>query len=203
LEIQGIEATCTGCILATLKALHEKDDASIRGGTLKVQRARNDFSVNALPDGSRVILDSKGERVYALNATAGAAWDACGSAVTLAEVSISMSKSLQVPVNEEMAEEAIARLQQQNLVTTSSTNAGISRRHALATLGAIALPLVVSMTLTEQKAYAHGAGSGMGDHGDGHDHHHHDHDHSGNGDDHGDGVGKWKNVKQKDHDFFS
>lgn len=134
---------------------------------MKVERTKNDVVVNALPDGSRVIIDSKSDRVYALNATAGAAWDACRDAKTLAEVTASMRKSLSPAVSEEMAEEAIRSLQEQNLVIASSSTLGPSRRQVLATLGVIALPLVVSMTLGEQKAYAHDAGSGKGEMGDG------------------------------------
>ena len=124
---------------------------------MNVERVKADVTVNALPDGSRVIIDSKNDRVFALNATAGAAWDACGSTATLAEVTASMRKSLNPAVTESMAEEAILSLQEQNLVIAS--NAGTSRRQMLATLGAIALPLVVSMTMSDQKAYAMNSGS--------------------------------------------
>ena len=37
----------------------------------------NDLVVNSMPDGSRVIRNSNNETVFALNATAAAAWDAC------------------------------------------------------------------------------------------------------------------------------
>lgn len=124
------------------------------------RRSTDELLVNALPDGSRVIIDSKYDRVFALNATAGAAWDACGSTTTLAEITESMREGLGPAVTEELAEQAILNLQEQNLVTTSQTPAGPSRRQVLASLGAIALPLVVSMTLAEQKAYANSAGSG-------------------------------------------
>ncbi len=180
---------------------------------MKVERAKNDLVVNALPDGSRVIIDSKGDRVFALNATAGAAWDACGSGATVAEIAANMRLSLNPAVTEEMAEEAIARLQEQNLVIASNVKTGTSRRQMLFGLGAIALPLVVSMTLTEQKAYAETCGSGKsggsetgggggdkGDKGDDgwnsgegdHDHHDH-HDHL----DYGGGSNGWYRVVTK------
>ena len=50
----------------------------------------NDLVVNGLPDGSKVIVDSKNEMVYALNATAGAAWDACAAQTTLSAVAADM-----------------------------------------------------------------------------------------------------------------
>ena len=131
--------------------------------TMKVERTNAEIVENALPDGSRVIIDSRNDRVYALNATAGAAWDACVGPVTLTEVTERMRRSLNPAVTEDLAEQAVASLQEQNLVIASNASAGTSRRQVLASLGAIALPLVVSMTLSDQKAYAKRAGSGHQD----------------------------------------
>ncbi len=127
---------------------------------MQVERAnRSDLVVNALPDGSKVIVDAKSDKVFALNATAGAAWDACSGATTLTEVTASMRQTLKADVTEDLAEQAIMSLQEQNLVIAAGASAGTSRRQVLATLGAIALPLVVSMTMWDQKAYAGGANS--------------------------------------------
>ncbi|MGA7343801.1 MAG: PqqD family protein [Terracidiphilus sp.] len=109
---------------------------------------------NLLPDGSRVILDSTNETVYALNATAGAAWDACNGPTTLSRVTEEMRRSLNPAVTEELAEEAIQQLQSKKLVAASGLPALTTRREMFATLGAIAVPLVVSLTLGEQRAYA-------------------------------------------------
>ena len=58
---------------------------------MQVERANpNTFIENQLPDGSRVIVDPTNERVFALNAAAGAAWDACSAPTTLSEVTESM-----------------------------------------------------------------------------------------------------------------
>lgn len=128
---------------------------------IQVERAnRDDLSVNQLPDGSRVIVDSRNEKVFALNATAGAAWDACSNPTTLSEVARDMRHSFNPGVTEELAEAAILRLQEQNLVKTSGSSSTTTRREVLATLSAIALPLVVSLTMTEQRAHAQKAGSG-------------------------------------------
>ncbi|MGA8041789.1 MAG: PqqD family protein [Terracidiphilus sp.] len=140
------------------------------------QANRSEFIVNALPDGSKVILDSNNDKVIALNATAGAAWDACEGTTTLTEVTARMRQTLGPAVSEAMAEEAVLRLEAQNLVLTSDGPVGASRRQVLATLGAIAVPLVVSMTMSDQRAYAMNAGSGQVE-----ERHHHQHDH---GDDH-------------------
>ena len=50
----------------------------------------NELLVNGLPDGSKVIVDAANERVYALNATAGAAWDACQRPTTVSDVAEEM-----------------------------------------------------------------------------------------------------------------
>ncbi len=127
---------------------------------IQVERSNADgLKVNQLPDGSKVIVDSRNEKVFALNATAGAAWDACSNPTTLSKVAEDMQHSFNPGVTEEIAEAAILRLQEQNLVTVAGSAFTPSRRAVLATLGAIALPLVVSMTMTEQRAYADTTGS--------------------------------------------
>lgn len=124
------------------------------------RRDTSDLIVNGLPDGSKVIVDSRNEKVFALNATAGAAWDACSSQTTLAKVAEEM-KNGDANVTEELAEQAIDQLQQNQLVRTSGLLRNASRRQVLAGLGAVALPLVVSMTMTEQRAFAQVANSGQ------------------------------------------
>jgi hypothetical protein len=128
---------------------------------MQVERTNsNDLLVNKLPDGSQVILDTKSETVFALNATAGAAWDVCGSPTTLSKVTEDMQRSFDAGVTEELALEAILQLQKQKLVTTSESSSSATRRAMLASLGGIALPLVVSLTMAEQRAHAQTAGSG-------------------------------------------
>ena len=89
---------------------------------MQVERTNSDaLVVNKLPDGSRVIVDKQNETVLALNATAGAAWDACSVSTTLAGVTASMQRSFDPGVTEELAEEAILQLQAQKLVTTAGS----------------------------------------------------------------------------------
>ncbi|HXC94115.1 MAG TPA: PqqD family protein [Edaphobacter sp.] len=114
----------------------------------------NALVVNKLPDGSTVIVDSENEMVFALNATAGAAWDACSNPTTLTEVTEAMQRSFDSGTNEELAEEAILQLQDKNLVKTSGSSSQSNRRQFLATLGAVAVPLVVALSVTDQRAYA-------------------------------------------------
>jgi hypothetical protein len=119
----------------------------------------SDLVVNGLPDGSKVIVDSKHEKVYALNATAGAAWDACIGQTTLSKVAEDMRRSCDPSITDEIAQQTIHELQEKELVKTSGPLPKASRRAVLAGLGAVALPLVVSMTLGEQRALAQSARS--------------------------------------------
>jgi hypothetical protein len=127
---------------------------------MQVERANsNGLSVNKLPDGSSVIVDHENETVFALNTTAGAAWDACSSPTTLRKVTVEMQRSFDARITEELALEAILQLQEQKLVSTSGSSS-TSRRSLFATLSGVALPLVVSLTIAEQRAHAFFASSG-------------------------------------------
>lgn len=120
---------------------------------MQVERTGSDaLVVNELPDGSRILVDSTNEKVFALNATAGAAWDACSGSTSLSRVAAEMQRSFNPGVTQEVAEEAILRLQEKKLVRTSEPLT--TRRQLIATLGAVALPLVVSLTMSEQQAHA-------------------------------------------------
>jgi hypothetical protein len=129
-----------------------------------------DLVVNGLPDGSKVIVDSSNEKVFALNPTAGAAWDACSNQTTLAGVAEDMRRNCNPAITDEVVEQAIVQLQEKELVKTSGLLRTANRRQVLAGLGAVALPLVVSMTMTEQRAFATVANSGEVIH----IHHHHE-----------------------------
>lgn len=128
---------------------------------IQVKRTNlKDLVVNGLPDGSKVILDPKSEKVFALNPTAAAAWDACSGPTTLSKVAEDMQRSLDPRVTKDLAEEAILQLAGKNLVTTSGGSPKTTRRALLAGLSAVALPLVVSLTVGEQRAHALNAKSG-------------------------------------------
>ena len=118
-----------------------------------------DLVVNSMPDGSRVIRNSKDETVFALNPTAAAAWDACSSATTIAGVAQEMRRSFDPNVTDELAEACLLEFQKKNLVKISGATGKTTRREVLAGLSAVALPLVVSLTVGEQKAHAQHADS--------------------------------------------
>jgi hypothetical protein len=130
---------------------------------MQVERMNsNDLIVEKLPDGSKVIVDPDNETVFALNATAGAAWDACDRPTTLAKVAQDMRRSLDPRITEDLALEAILQLQERKLVTTSGASSDTTRRGMLTTLKGIALPLVACLTMAEQRAHATVAASGSG-----------------------------------------
>jgi hypothetical protein len=127
---------------------------------MQIERTNStDLCVNQLPDGSTIIVDRGSETVFALNATAGAAWNACSQPTTLAGVTQEMQRSFDPRATEELAEDAILQLQEKELVATSGTISKTTRRKVIATLGAVAMPLVVSLTLAEQRVYAKKANS--------------------------------------------
>lgn len=117
---------------------------------MQIERLRSGGLVeNALPDGSKVLVDHGKETIFALSPAAGAAWDACLAPTTLTDVAAKMQ------VSEDIAEEAVLELQAKNLVAT----AGLSRRRFISGAAAAAVPLVLSLTMTEQKAFAEKTGS--------------------------------------------
>jgi hypothetical protein len=116
---------------------------------------------NRLPDGSRILVDAHNEKVIALNATAGAAWEACSAPTTLAQVATDMQRTLTPDASEDLAADAIRQLEEQKLVRTSAPEGTSSRRAFIGKMGAVAaLPVVAALTMTEQRAYAHNSGSG-------------------------------------------
>jgi hypothetical protein len=127
---------------------------------MQIERVNlSSFSVNLMPDGSRIIRNNANETVFALNATAAAAWDACASANTIAAIGEEMRRSFDSQVTDELAEASILELQDKKLVNISGSEFKATRRQVLAGLGAVALPLVVSLTMGEQKAHAERARS--------------------------------------------
>jgi hypothetical protein len=121
---------------------------------MQVERAHSEvLQENRLPDGSMVIVDPASETVFALNPTAGAAWDACSSPTTLSKVAEEMQRSFSPSVTEDLAAEAVLQLQDKKLVKTSGSS-WATRRQLISTLSVAVLPLIVALPLAEQRAYA-------------------------------------------------
>lgn len=117
------------------------------------------LAVDSMPDGSRILRNSEDATVFALNATAAAAWDACSSASTVSSIADEMRRSFNPNITDELAEASLFELQEKKLVTISGSGFLATRRQVLAGLSAVALPLVVSLTVGEQKAHAQHANS--------------------------------------------
>ena len=133
---------------------------------MRIERVPSEnLVVQKLPDGSRLLSDHDKQTIMALNATAGAAWDACGDASTVAEVTEKMQRSLDATVSEELAVLAISELQAKSLVKASGVPLSDSRRKFIWQAGMAAVPLVIAMTESEQRAYAERANSGKKDNG--------------------------------------
>jgi hypothetical protein len=121
---------------------------------MQVERVNSEsLIVKRLPDGSRIFTDPTSETVFALNASAGAAWDACIRPTTVPGIAREMRRVFDPQVNEELAHEAVAQLREKNLVTTSEEIPSTTRRRLIAGLSAAAIPLVVSLTLADQRAH--------------------------------------------------
>jgi len=125
-----------------------------------VRKVSTEFIVQTLPDGSAALFEVATKNVYSLNPSAAAAWEACASPLTVAQLAAAMSRRLNAPVTEELAHEAVAELVTVGLATVTSTEAfGTSRRAMLKQVAGVALPVVLVLTGAEQKAHAQGAGS--------------------------------------------
>ena len=92
----------------------------------------SELVVQSLPDGSTAIFEVATKNVYSLNPSAAAAWDACASATTLPALADAMSRKLNAPVTEDLANEAVAELAAAGLVSVApSVQPGTSRRAML------------------------------------------------------------------------
>lgn len=131
---------------------------------MQVERADNSLVETKLPDGSRVVVDTRNDAVIAMNPSAGVAWEACSQPTTLSAIAAKMENA---GLSADSAEDAVFQLSEKKLVTTSQTP---SRRTFMA--GMAAVPVVAAMSLAEQKTFAERCGSLDRDGGD-HDHGHH------------------------------
>lgn len=132
--------------------------------SFEIEIARNgtsEFVAQALPDGSVALFEVATRNVYSLNASAAAAWEACGTATTLSRVAAAMSQRLNTPVTDDLAHHAVSELAAVGLVRiTAPEEIATSRRTLLKQVAGVALPAVLVLTGAEQRAYAQGSNSG-------------------------------------------
>jgi len=131
---------------------------------MQIERLNNGaLSESRLPDGSRILVDAGNQKVIALNATAGAAWEACSTPTTLEHMTAEMQRTVNPDVSEDWTSDAVRQLEEHNLVRTSGSEAISSRRSFLGKMGvAAALPVVAALTMNEQRAYAKTSSSAVG-----------------------------------------
>jgi hypothetical protein len=129
---------------------------------MRIERVRAEaFTEKRLPDGSRILVDAGNGKVFALNATAGVVWEACGVPTTLEQVTAELQRTLTSDVSEDLAADAVQQLEEQNLVITTGQVTVSSRRAFLGKMGAVAaMPVVAALTMSEQRAYAEKSRSG-------------------------------------------
>jgi len=131
------------------------------------QSATAQLSVEKLPDGSMAILDEHSRDIHSLNPSAAAVWEACGNGATLAQITSAVEQKFSRPVVDQVVTYALAQLRRAKLIEASdavSATLGDSGRRSmlkrLATASAIAVPVVLTLTATEQRVFAQQAGSG-------------------------------------------
>jgi len=125
------------------------------------------LAVEQLPDGSTAIFDERSKSVHSLNPSATVVWRACASGATLPQIMAALTDRFGGPVDVEIADQAIAELQQAKLIESNIPTAGavpvagavmeMGRRSILkrvGSLGAIAVPVVLTLTAAEQRGYA-------------------------------------------------
>ena len=120
----------------------------------------SELIVQTLPDGSMALFEVATKNVYSLNESAAAAWEACASPTSLPQLAAAMSRRLNKPVTEDIAQEAVSELAADGLVTVApGQELGTSRRELLKQAAEVAIPLVLVLTGVEQRAHAQGNGS--------------------------------------------
>src|SRR5579871_4258136 len=84
------------------------------------QVVSDQLTIERLPDGSTAILDQRSKNVHSLNASATVVWEACKQGATLAEVRQALEAKAGAPVDEALAQGALAQLHNVSLLETDS-----------------------------------------------------------------------------------
>ncbi|HXP88792.1 MAG TPA: PqqD family protein [Bryobacteraceae bacterium] len=133
-----------------------------------LQVVSGQLTIEKLPDGSTAILDQRTKNVHSLNASATVVWEACKGGATLAEVRRALELRAGAPVNEVIAQDALAQLHHVKLIEPDAAVPELrnaARRSALLRAAAIAVPVVLTLGLSEQREFALYAASGGGNAG--------------------------------------
>ncbi len=128
------------------------------------QVVSDQLTVENLPDGSTAILDQRSKNVHSLNSSASVVWNACKEGATLAQVRKALEAKVGAPVDETLAQSAIAQLHGANLIQSDAPVPAdliaAARRNTLIRAAMVAVPVVLTLALSQQKAMAFQARSG-------------------------------------------
>ena len=123
------------------------------------------LTVEQLPDGSTAIFDERSKSVHSLNPSATVVWRACASGATLTQIMAALDHHFGTPVDLDVAASAIGKLQQAELIESDTPVADVvvnmdrrSMLKSVGSLGALAVPVVLTLTAAEQRAHAAAVG---------------------------------------------
>ena len=101
-----------------------------------------------------LVCDTKSNRVFCLNQTAGEVWKLCDGKTDVRQIAEKMTKKLRANVGEEMVLFSLEELSRENLlarkVSTKELFANVPRREVIRKIGLssmIALPLITAVTM--------------------------------------------------------
>jgi hypothetical protein len=132
---------------------------------LYLQVVSAQLTIERLPDGSTAILDHRTRNVHSLNATATVAWEACQAGATLAEIRRALELSSGTQVEEAVAQSALTQLHRVNLIEASTAvpeQIGSAARRTALRAVVMAVPVVLTLALSEQRIFAQAANSFAG-----------------------------------------
>ena len=121
--------------------------------------------VEKLPDGSTCIFDHATKSVHSLNASATIVWETCHKPSTADGILAAMERHFGHGVDPDVVQLAIERLHRAGLIcgeAPARSEPPIARRQALESIVAISgivLPVVLTMSASEQRVYAQGTGT--------------------------------------------
>ena len=131
------------------------------------QSGTESLTVEKLSDGSTAIVNNRSKSVHSLNPSATLVWEACATETTFSEIHTTVKRQTGTPVDADAIRQALAQLQRVKLIdgppSLPADNVDLARRSLLkraSAAGAIAIPVVLTLTAAEQKAYAFQSRSG-------------------------------------------
>jgi hypothetical protein len=127
------------------------------------QRSSSSLVQEKMADGSIAIFDRESQSVHSLNPAAAEVWIACADGATVAQLEAALEDAFGARVTPDVLTAAVAELRRAGLIETegqlpvAAADVDLARRSVLRTIGGIGgalVPLVLTMTATEQRAQA-------------------------------------------------